>query len=64
MFCMCEGLKKVPDGLFDPLTKLKDISNVFAYCNSLEYLPSNLFSKCKHIRIVDGLFYQNKSVAV
>lgn len=52
MFKSC-GLKSIPDGLFDPLINLTDVSNMFQYCYDIDYIPEKMFTKCPHIRKVD-----------
>ena len=60
MFMGCRKLNKIPDGLFDPLINLTDVSCLFHTCFKLTSFPKRVFSNCKHIRKVDYMLYGSK----
>lgn len=41
-----KGLRKVPKGLFDYFTKVKDFSSAFEDCSALYSVPDDLFENC------------------
>lgn len=56
------AITKIPDGLFDPLTKLSSLYATFLNCTNLNYVPENLFKYNTKLNNVSSLFHNCTSL--
>lgn len=53
---MGTGVEEIPAGLFDPLLKLRILTNVFAECYNITSIPEGIFDCNTELQSVSGVF--------